>query len=101
MRIPLEHFSAMPVFALSPNPTNNDHDSNTSKRSSVPSIFDHNSVGSAPSSPGQTRRAEGLATISGDVSSKAMDGNNGPMSLQPQQGSNGRAAGKYATLPSK
>ena len=100
MRIPLEHFSAMPVFALSPN-SSSDHDNTSSKRSSVPSIFDHNSVGSAPSSPGQARRAEGLATISGDVSSKAMDGSNGPMSLQPQQGGNGRAAGKYATLPSK
>ena len=93
MRIPLEHFSAMPVFALSPSSSNDP--ASDKKLSSPPGLcLLDNSVGSAPNSPaGQRRKLSNVSTISGGNSA-------GPMSLQPAAG-NGRQGGKYATLPNK
>ena len=110
MRIPVEHFSTIPVFALSPltplesqskrieldqslNPVNNPG----SRKVSLPSGLPLNtSVGSAPSSPkaspksSQANLNEELPTISGAV--------NGPASLPPFMLN---TYNKYATLPTK
>lgn len=118
MRIPLEHFSAMPVYALSPVATaeeaaphamdNNSLHSTVNgkeKKLSLPNslgLLENKSVGSAPNSPGVTKRAleadfnqSQLATISANVvAPESIDC--GPVSL-PQH----KMGGKYATLPTK
>ena len=114
MRIPVEHFSTIPVFALSPltpiesqskrieldqslNPLHNPGGLNVSRKVSMPSGLPLNtSVGSAPSSPkaspksSQANLNEELPTISGAV--------NGPASLPPFMLN---TYNKYATLPTK
>ena len=110
MRIPVEHFSTTPVFALSPltplesqskrieldqslNPVNN-----PSRKVSLPSGLPLNtSVGSAPSSPKASPKSSQsnlneLPTISGAVNG------NGPASLPPFMLN---TYNKYATLPTK
>ena len=109
MRIPIEHFSTTPVFALSPlTPIESQtkrieldqslSNSNTRKVSLPSGMPLNTSVGSAPNSPKSSRVQEPaqdlnqeLPTISGSV-------NNGPASLPPFMLN---TYNKYATLPTK
>ena len=140
MRIPLEHFCATPVFALSPAVHDNNHNfkSNNSNNNSssnnpsvrYPSLVNNNGVnhckekkmslpnslgllslqsaGSAPSSPGTSRRnpdsgvdSSGLPTVSGIVGFAAGTANfdGGPVSLPVSAAVISR--NPYATLPKK
>ena len=129
MRIPVEHFSTTPVFALSPmNPlesqskrieldqslaTNNNNFSNTSRKISLPSGLVHNSsVGSAPNSPKSSPKASHERLDAGAPQS-LLPTISGMMTGAPStQVNNGRGPAslppfmlnnnnKYATLPTK
>ena len=112
MRIPIEHFSTTPVFALSPNESHSNRIelepstsiANSRKISLPVGLALNSSVGSAPSSPkNSSPRASQdqlnnvdnnypqsfLPTISGMME-------NGPTSMPPFMLNN-----KYATLPTK
>jgi len=85
MRIPTEHFSRVPVFALSPGMSSPEEETKESfprslmSRLMVPDMV-RNSVGSAPSSPNLTRGGSLSAPCSG-VGSSMADSMEGPQSL--------------------
>jgi spire-like protein len=85
MRIPTEHFSRVPVFALSPGLSSPEEEAKESfprslmSRLMVPDMV-RNSVGSAPSSPNLTRGESMSAPCSG-VGSSMADSMEGPQSL--------------------
>ncbi|XP_063228893.1 protein spire isoform X2 [Bacillus rossius redtenbacheri] len=85
MRIPTEHFSQVPVYALSPGLSSPEEEAKDSFPRSLMSRLmvpqgARNSVGSAPSSPHLTRGESASAPGSGMGSSMA-DSMEGPMSL--------------------
>lgn len=85
MRIPTEHFSRVPVFALSPGLSSPEEETKESfprslmSRLMVPDMV-RNSVGSAPSSPNLTR-GESLSAPCSGVGSSMVDSMEGPQSL--------------------
>lgn len=111
MRIPVEHFSTTPVFALSPSmkPVESqskrielENSLNSGRKISLPSGLAFNSsVGSAPNSPKLSAKSANessqpqslLPTISGMV----VDASSSMTSLPPFMHNNN----KYATLPTK
>ena len=119
MRIPLEHFSNTPVFALSPTGSNGiaeegeeekenqpksllyPHGTIKEKKLSLPNslgLLNNKSVGSAPNSPTSTKKFQHelvVNSISADVSSSPAAA--GPISLPPPS----IQKNKYATLPVK
>ncbi|KAK7874016.1 hypothetical protein R5R35_013423 [Gryllus longicercus] len=86
MRIPTEHFSRVPVFALSPGLSSPEEERESFPRSLMSRLLvpdsARGSVGSAPSSPGPAARGDGAASAppSGAASSLA-DSADGPQSL--------------------
>ncbi|KDR08002.1 Protein spire [Zootermopsis nevadensis] len=85
MRIPTEHFSRVPVFALSPGLSSPEEETKESfprslmSRLMVPDMV-RNSVGSAPSSPNLTR-GESMSAPCSAVGSSMADSMEGPQSL--------------------
>ena len=124
MRIPVEHFSTTPVFALSPmsnvesqskrieldqSLAANNNNNTISRKISLPSGLVHNaSVGSAPNSPKNSPKssqenlngppASLVPTISGMVTGSNPGQNSGPTSLPYFML---KSNNKYATLPTK
>ncbi|XP_049959939.1 protein spire isoform X1 [Schistocerca serialis cubense] len=86
MRIPTEHFSRVPVFALSPGLSSPEEETKESfprslmSRLMVPDTAARNSVGSAPSSPHLTR-GESMSAPPSAMSSSMTGSIEGPQSL--------------------
>nr|CAD7194220.1 unnamed protein product [Timema douglasi] len=85
MRIPTEHFSRVPVFALSPGLSSPEEESKESfprslmNRLMVPEMV-RNTVGSAPSSP-NLQRGESVSAPGSGMGSSMADSMEGPISL--------------------